>query len=115
MYKVSQHLNFTNFKYLHETKMLYLYFKGKDTPFCVILFIMLCTFQKVSFHFEKNALFKTHVRGGTVGHIEDLEHLWNHHEKFYNLSFVRFFANGILKRAVMNQTWYCNNARPSHY
>ena len=29
--------------------------------------------------------------------------------------FYMFFAKGTLKRAVMNQTWYCNNARPYRY
>ena len=53
MHKGTQQLNFTNFIYLYETKMIYLYLKGKDTgtPFCVILFIIFCTFQKVSFPF----------------------------------------------------------------
>ena len=33
MYKGSQQLNFTNFIYLHETKLFYLYLKGMDNPF----------------------------------------------------------------------------------
>jgi len=43
------------------------------------------------------------------------KHIWNPHEKFYNFFVLRFFAKGTLKRAVMNQTWYCNNAGPSLY
>ena len=62
MYKGSQQLNFTNFIYLHETKMIYLYLKGKDIHFCVsslyfmisdyyVIIYILCKFQKVSFPF----------------------------------------------------------------
>ena len=74
--------------------MIYLYLKGKDTPF-------LCDFvhfKKLVFHFEKNPLFKNHFCGGTVSCIKFLKSIWNPHEQFkqfYNLSSIHFLSKGL--------------------
>ena len=47
MNKGSQQLNFTMYIFLHETKMLYLYLKNKDTPF-------LCDFIHYIMYISKN-------------------------------------------------------------
>jgi len=55
--------------------MLYLYLKGKDTPFFCdfIHYLYYVHFKKLVFHFEKNALFKTQFCGETIGCIKDFK------------------------------------------
>ena len=70
--------------------MIYLYLKGKDTPYFVRFYSLYYVhFKKLVFHLKKTCCL--------------------------NIMFMHFFAKGTLKRAVMNESWYCNNARPSCY